>query len=366
MHRMWIALVVAALALGLWGCGKKDDEASGGTPITVAGPGKTRPASGMADVADASAPRMRKSMMGETVGSGAGGLAHEAPDAGAKADQSQCMSNLKQLSLAVLMYVQDYDERFPRAGADWADLIEPYMKNRSLLKCPADLEEPSYQLNESLRGRSMSEVVFPSSAVLFFESDDGKTTVYRHNGGSVIALADGHVKWYKEGGEEALWWDIDEPYDAPPIPEEPIYDEHPTGPVAPGAPQAQQVSCQSNLKQIALGLMMYLQDYDERYPPDGVMWERVLMPYIKNRSILVCPADTAGPSYALNPKLRGRTLAELTHPGATIAFFESENGETVVYRHMGSADYAFADGHVKSYAEGTDAEKALMWDVGGQ
>ena len=30
-----------------------------------------------------------------------------------KARQATCLSNLKQLSLGVLMYVQDYDEQFP-------------------------------------------------------------------------------------------------------------------------------------------------------------------------------------------------------------------------------------------------------------
>ena len=30
-----------------------------------------------------------------------------------KARQASCQSNLKQLTLAMLMYVQDYDEKFP-------------------------------------------------------------------------------------------------------------------------------------------------------------------------------------------------------------------------------------------------------------
>jgi len=54
-----------------------------------------------------------------------------------KARQASCISNEKQLGLAMLMYVQDYDESFPMsqyfdsAGYphDWQNAIYPYIKN---------------------------------------------------------------------------------------------------------------------------------------------------------------------------------------------------------------------------------------------
>jgi prepilin-type N-terminal cleavage/methylation domain-containing protein/prepilin-type processing-associated H-X9-DG protein len=54
--------------------------------------------------------------------------------------------------------------------------------------------------------------------------------------------------------------------------------------------KARQVTCLSNLKQIGTGLMMYVQDYDERYPfghwvdASGldVNWFGAIYPYIKN------------------------------------------------------------------------------------
>jgi prepilin-type N-terminal cleavage/methylation domain-containing protein/prepilin-type processing-associated H-X9-DG protein len=75
---------------------------------------------------------------------------------------------------------------------------------------------------------------------------------------------------------------------------------------------ARKASCQSNLKQIALALGMYQQDYDGRmyasgmlpeFPatgPDGTNIVRMmggghsyfLQPYIKNRQLFVCPSDT--------------------------------------------------------------------------
>jgi prepilin-type N-terminal cleavage/methylation domain-containing protein/prepilin-type processing-associated H-X9-DG protein len=59
------------------------------------------------------------------------------------ARKSSCQSNLKQLSLGILQYVQDYDERFPKiarvAGESggWAHRIQPYLKSAQLLKCPS-------------------------------------------------------------------------------------------------------------------------------------------------------------------------------------------------------------------------------------
>lgn len=59
-----------------------------------------------------------------------------------KARQATCQSNLKQLGLAVLMYVQDYDEVLPSSWAkEWPGdpmfFVQPYMKNTGILICPS-------------------------------------------------------------------------------------------------------------------------------------------------------------------------------------------------------------------------------------
>jgi len=53
--------------------------------------------------------------------------------------------------------------------------------------------------------------------------------------------------------------------------------------------KARAISCLSNLKQIGLGMMMYVQDYDEKLPmaqygvgDTQVAWEAAIYPYIKN------------------------------------------------------------------------------------
>ena len=65
---------------------------------------------------------------------------------------------------------------------------------------------------------------------------------------------------------------------------------------------ARRSSCQSNLKQIGLGLIQYTQDYDEKMPAHYLegpsngtrnTWFTSTDPYIKSRQIFNCPSDTS-------------------------------------------------------------------------
>jgi prepilin-type processing-associated H-X9-DG protein len=65
----------------------------------------------------------------------------------------------------------------------------------------------------------------------------------------------------------------------------------------------QRRTCQTNLKQIGLGVMLYVRDYDEAYPPAvtgvpetsgaGVAkgWGDAIQPYVKSTEIYQCPAE---------------------------------------------------------------------------
>ena len=58
--------------------------------------------------------------------------------------------------------------------------------------------------------------------------------------------------------------------------------------------QGQRVTCQSNMKQIALGMQQYVQDSGGYYPlatnsSTGTLWPYDLVPYIKNGAIYRCP-----------------------------------------------------------------------------
>ncbi|MCS7208832.1 MAG: DUF1559 domain-containing protein [Fimbriimonadales bacterium] len=81
-----------------------------------------------------------------------------------KARQTSCLSNLRQIGMAGLMYAQDYEERlFPFAYDDWShywwgyvdrtnrrldtkrSFLYPYMRNAEIKACPSFRENPSYQ-----------------------------------------------------------------------------------------------------------------------------------------------------------------------------------------------------------------------------
>jgi prepilin-type N-terminal cleavage/methylation domain-containing protein/prepilin-type processing-associated H-X9-DG protein len=70
---------------------------------------------------------------------------------------------------------------------------------------------------------------------------------------------------------------------------------------------ARKASCQSNLKQIGLGLAQYTQDYDERLVPGDDQgntirrhYAELLMPYLKSQQIFSCPS-ASGSKNECNP-----------------------------------------------------------------
>lgn len=77
---------------------------------------------------------------------------------------------------------------------------------------------------------------------------------------------------------------------------------------------ARRASCQSNLKQIGLGLIQYAQDYDEGTPiisdtgPNprygryaGTTWLDQIYPYVKSYQIYVCPSATRAEDKKFDP-----------------------------------------------------------------
>ena len=66
---------------------------------------------------------------------------------------------------------------------------------------------------------------------------------------------------------------------------------------------ARRASCQSNLKQLALGVEQYKNDYDTKYPgfgqPGNLGWAQNVQPYLKSLQILQCPSEPTGaPDYS--------------------------------------------------------------------
>ncbi len=85
----------------------------------------------------------------------------------AKARQTHCASNTRQIGTGILMYIQDFDETLaptaiPSALPDgilWPDLIAPYIKNRQIFLCPDDTKAQT--TGKSPNSYGLNEIVFP-------------------------------------------------------------------------------------------------------------------------------------------------------------------------------------------------------------
>lgn len=61
-----------------------------------------------------------------------------------KARQASCISNMKQLGLALMQYTQDFDETMPARqyiddkGPSWRNVVYPYVKATGVYKCPSN------------------------------------------------------------------------------------------------------------------------------------------------------------------------------------------------------------------------------------
>jgi len=175
-----------------------------------------------------------------------------------KARQTTCASNEKQIGLALLQYVNDYDESLPAAdyagpgvtafavkssanarqtNPTWADLTQPYVKSLQVFACPSDASGApkdaagatvpgaplSYALNTYLfkvptgaryanSGGPINQFDAPAGKLIVAENaaSQGQELVNpsrflgfaRHTDGSNFLYADGHVKWHRY----PAWW----------------------------------------------------------------------------------------------------------------------------------------------------------------
>lgn len=124
---------------------------------------------------------------------------------------------------------------------------------------------------------------------------------------------------------------------------------------------ARAASCTSNMKQIALGVMMYTQDYDELTPNKPAAYADQIFPYVKNRAVFTCPLDPAGTSsYTFNSGIAGVPLSAMADPAKTVMIYEGKDGK-LNYKHDGQAVVGFMDGHCKLLKPEETA--GLIWKV---
>ena len=134
--------------------------------------------------------------------------------------------------------------------------------------------------------------------------------------------------------------------------------------------KAAQVHCMSNVRQLNLGLMMYVSDNNDLFP-SGTNWCDVLMPYIKNEKTYLCSLGKPGQRchYAFNAKLAGREMKDIQTPAETVLIFEADGdwnaaGGSELFpaktRHSGTYAIGFADGHAEM-VQAARLEK-LRWE----
>ena len=92
-----------------------------------------------------------------------------------KARQASCQSNLKQMGIGFIQYVQDYDELFPSTQY-WGAQIYPYEKSTGVFKCPDDVNTASsssypnsYSFNMNLGNQSNAACTSVAVTVLAAE-----------------------------------------------------------------------------------------------------------------------------------------------------------------------------------------------------
>jgi len=133
-------------------------------------------------------------------------------------------------------------------------------------------------------------------------------------------------------------------------------------------------SCPSNLKQLACGLRMYSQHYDDRLPP-APLWEQGLDPYLKNRSLYTCPQRSETPhGYAYNQLLDRKPLKEIGDADREPVFSDSALGvpsgtdrlESFVRPHDGQGVVAYADLRVERVRTAPPADAGLAAQTGGR
>lgn len=126
-------------------------------------------------------------------------------------------------------------------------------------------------------------------------------------------------------------------------------------PIQPPRASAKRSYCLSNIKQIAIGTILYASDYDERLPIAKV-WQDSIVEYIKNKDIFKCPVAKSPESYAFNSAVSGRDSTKIESPDKAVMEFEADafahnahgGPEWFATRHIEKGNLAYVDSHARS------------------
>jgi prepilin-type processing-associated H-X9-DG protein len=137
--------------------------------------------------------------------------------------RSVCQTNLKRIGLAIKVYVQDYDEKFPlvnSGGRGWVDTLQPYIKSTEPFQCPSESSganqgKTDYFYNARLSGVEERKLTVISNTIMSGDgvgesagnaslsqfpaswATDHKSPAWRHLERANYVYSDGHVNSLK-------------------------------------------------------------------------------------------------------------------------------------------------------------------------
>jgi prepilin-type processing-associated H-X9-DG protein len=134
-----------------------------------------------------------------------------------KARASVCMSHVKQLGAAMMLYSEDYEGRWPRKE-NWCDGVLPYARSpqgvpaATVFQCPSlPNQSGAYAYNGLLSSVSGNGIAFPSNTAAVFDARGGWNLAggaamadRRHGNGLYMLFTDGHVRWL--GAMDGVVW----------------------------------------------------------------------------------------------------------------------------------------------------------------
>jgi len=141
--------------------------------------------------------------------------------------------------------------------------------------------------------------------------------------------------------------------------------------------KARASSCLNNLKQIATAFMQYAQDYDGLIAPSQLIgpiagttysWPTVIMPYLKNGQIFVCPSGepTAGPrSYVASSGAGTGCFTGITVSGRTCTNECTNTGGGGLAQCGDGTDFSLGPCQVPSLSYGRNLITTTAWQTAG-
>jgi prepilin-type processing-associated H-X9-DG protein len=118
-----------------------------------------------------------------------------------EARKAVCASNLKQVGLAMAIYANDHEDKFPPT---LTDLMPDYLTDEGLFHCPTDTsKEPSYLYVPGL------SVTDEPTLMLVIERAG------IHARGRNVLFVDAHVAWMDEQAFQAQWAQEREKFNLP-------------------------------------------------------------------------------------------------------------------------------------------------------